>query len=250
MKINRAAGLALLCIPLFNQLVAGQSAAPTGAVASATAAAQQQYAAAFPLPSQLYNGPEYIDYSKPYHARTGHQFFGEPTRQPGSVFYNGHHFPNLQLAYDVVRDQVVLSPPRSPLSLRLINDNVQSFSLNNHQFVRLVADSSNSRVIETGYYEVLLDGPVQVLARRSKRMQEHVAQQSIDVEFVGQDEVFIKKAGTYYPVGRKAAALRPFADRGKEVQDYAKAQKLAFNKGSFEASVVQLASYYSGLPTR
>jgi hypothetical protein len=250
MKLARAAGLALLCIPLFDHFAAGQAAAPDVAVASAIAAAQQQYAAAFALPTQLYNGPEYIDYAKPYQTRTGHQFFGEPTRQPGSVHYNGHYFPNLQLAYDVVRDQVVLSPPRSPLSLRLINDNVQSFSVNDHRFVRLVADSSNSRVIDTGFYEVLLDGPVQVLGRRAKRLQEHIANRSIEVEFVSQDELFIKKAGTYYPVGRKSAALRAFADRGKEVQDYAKAQKLSFKKAGFEVSVVQLARYYSGLSAR
>ncbi|MBF9143068.1 hypothetical protein [Hymenobacter properus] len=250
MNLVRAASLALLCIPLFGHFAAGQAAAPDAALAAAVGAAQQQYATGFALSSQLYNGPEYIDYARPYHQRTGHQFFGEPTRQPGSVFYNGHNFPNLQLAYDVVRDQVVVTPPRSPLSLRFVNENVGSFSLNNHRFVRLVADSANSRVIQTGYYEVLLDSTVQVLARRSKRMQERVVQQGVDVEFVSQDELFIKKAGIYYPASRKSTALRVFADRGKEMQDYAKAQKLSFKKAQFEASLVQLARYYSGLTTR
>ncbi|MDO7850793.1 hypothetical protein [Hymenobacter convexus] len=250
MKFPRVAGLALLCIPLFGHLAAGQAAAPDAALAAAVATAAQQYTAGLPLPSQLYNGPEYIDYAKPYKQVMGHQFFEEPTRQPGAVFYNGHYFNNLLLAYDVVHDQVVLSPPRSPLSLRLINDNVRSFSLNQHRFVRLVADSANRRVIDTGFYEVLLDAPVQVLARRSKRMQEHVGQQIVSVEFVPQDELFLKKAGTYYPVSRKSAALRVFADRGKEVQEYAKAQKLSFKKAKFEASLVQLAGYYSGLAAR
>jgi hypothetical protein len=250
MKFLRLTGLALLCVPLFGLCAAGQAAAPDAALVSAVAAAEQQYAAAFALPSQLYNGPEYIDYAKPYHARTGHQFFGEPTRLPGEVLYNGHYFPNLLLAYDVVRDQVVLSPPRSPLSLRLVNENVRAFSLNDHHFVRLVADSANRRVIRTGYYEVLLDTSVQVLARRSKRMQEQIAQRSIDVEFVTQDELFIKKAGSYYPIGRKSAALRVFADRGKEMQAYVKTEKLSFKKAHIEDSVAQLASYYSSLYVR
>lgn len=250
MKTLRAAGLALLCIPLFGHLAAGQAALPGPTLAAAVASAEQQYTAAIPLPAQLYNGPEYIDYARPYHSRVGHQFFAEPTRQPATLLYNGHYFANLRLAYDVVREQLVLSPPGSPLSLRLINENVRSFSVNNHRFVRLVADSASRRVIETGFYEVLLDSAVQVLAKRSKRMQERVAQMAIDVEFVPQDELFIRKAGTYYPVGRKAAAMRVFADHGKEVQSYAKAQKLSFRKAAFEASVVQLASYYSGLPRR
>ncbi|MFD2719362.1 hypothetical protein ACFST9_11600 [Hymenobacter monticola] len=248
MKINRAAGLALLCIPLCAHLAAGQTAPPNAALASALGAAQQQYTTSFALSSQLYNGPEYIDYARRYHAQTGHQFFDQPTRQPGAVFYNGHYFPGLLLTYDVVRDQIVLSPPRSPLSLRLINENVRSFSVNNHRFVRLVADSANSHVIQTGYYEVLLDSTVQVLARRSKRLQEQIVQRNIDVEFLPQDQLFINKAGTYYAIGRKTALLRVFADRAKEVQDYAKAQKLSFKKARLEASTVELARYYSGLP--
>lgn len=250
MKTLRFAGLALLCGPLFGHRAAGQTAAPDAGLASAVAAAEQPYAAALTLPSRLYNGPEYVDYSKPYHLKIGHQFFGAPTPQPGTVYYNGRPYTNLLLAYDVVRDQVVLSPPRSPLSFRLVNDNVRSFSVNNHQFVRLVADSANRRAIATGYYEVLLDAPVRVLARRSKRMQEHVEQRNIDVEFVPQDGLFLQKAGNYYPAGRKSAVLRVFADRAKEMQDYAKTQKLSFKKAAFEASVVQLARYYSGLAAR
>ena len=226
----------------------GQRPEPDGLVSVATEAAQKRYNDSFVGHPQLYNGPEYVDYTQRFHARTGHQFFLTPEKQPGSVYYNDHYFPNLRLAYDVVRDQVVLPQPTSPLTLRLINEQVRAFSLAGHRFIRLVADSSGGGVIRTGYYEVLVDNRVQVLAKRAKRMQEHVNQNFVDVEFTPTDKLFIKKAGVYYPISRKGAVVRLFADRSKEVQQFLQEQKLNFNGAQFDASVAQLALYYGSLP--
>lgn len=222
----------------------------TGTDASAMAALQARYSASFAGSPLLYNGPEYLDYAKRYHARVGHQFFLSAEQQAGSVYYNDHLFPALRLAYDVVRDQVVLSPPTSPLTLRLINEKVGSFDVDGHHFIRLVADSLSGGVLRTGYYEVLVDGGVQVLAKRVKRMQERVVQSHLDVEFTATDKVFIKQAGAYYLVKTKGQALRRFADRAKEMQQFMQAQKLVFRRGRFEAAVVQLARYYGSLPPR
>ncbi len=237
-------GLLAVCAPAM-----GQQAAPA-ALATAVAAAQRQYAAAFAGHSELYNGPEYRDYAKRYHQQTGHQFFLAAEPQPGGIFYNGHDFKDIRLAYDVVLDQVVLMTPQSPLTLRLINEKVREFSISGHRFVRLTADSTAGSAIRTGYYEVLLDGPVQVLARRVKTQQEHLSQSYIDVEFFPADKLFIRKAGQYYPVGSKAAAMRLLADRGKQLQQYAQEHKLRFKKAQREASVLALAAYYGSLPPR
>jgi hypothetical protein len=147
-----------------------------------------------------------------------------------------------------VLDQVVLSPPKSPLTLRLINEKVEKFTIGTHHFTRLVADSASRSVIRTGYYEVLLDSTVQVLAKRTKRMQEHISQSYINAEFTQTDKLFMQKAGHYYQVASKSAAMRLFADRSKEMQQYLQGHKLRFNKAQREASIVELAAYYCSLP--
>lgn len=250
MKALRLGFSITACLLAFNHYAFSQLASAEVDIAASVAAGRRLYTEAFPVHPQLYNGPEYIDYSKAYHARTGHQFFLSPEKHPGRTFYNGHDFSNLQLTYDLVLDQVVISPPQSPLALRLVNENVRDFSLAGHRFTRLVADSAKKTVIRTGFYEVLLDSTVLVLAKRTKRMQEHVVQRFVDVEFVAKDAVFVKKGGTYYAVGRKATAMRLFSDRAAEMQDYLKAHPLSFKKDKFEPSLVQLAGYYSGLPPR
>jgi hypothetical protein len=239
---------ALLCALAFSQPAYSQSAVFDADLATSVAAAQKLYSASFPVHSQLYSGPEYLDYTKQYYASTGHQFFALPTRQPGSVYYNDHYFTGLQLAYDEVLDQVVLGMPNSPLTLRLINDNVRYFTLDGHRFVRVVADSATGNTIRTGYYEVLLDSTVQVLAKRVKRMQKRIEQRNINVQFTATDKLFIKKNGRYYPVSSKSAVTRVLADHSQEIQKYAREHKLKFSKAEREAAIVELAAYYCRLP--
>ncbi|MBF9223753.1 hypothetical protein [Hymenobacter ruricola] len=241
-----AAGLlALAGGPATAQTTAAPLPAP---VLQSVAAVRQQYAASFTGHPELFNGPEYVDYSRRYHERTGHQFFLTPEAMPGSVQYNGQYFGNQQLTYDVVLDQVVLRHPTNPLLLRLLNERVESFIIDGHRFVRVVADSTTGNAIRTGYFEVLAEGRAQLLARRSKRMQEHILQQQLDVEFVSTERLFLRKAGVFYPIKSKGAALRVFADKSKDVQQYLQSHKLGFKKQQLEASVQQLATYYNGLP--
>ena len=234
----------------FSPVAFGQTAVPDFDLAAAEATARQQYTAAFAGHPQLFSGPEYMDYAKRYHSQEGHQFYLLPEKQAGSVYYNERFFSNLKLGYDAVLDQVLISPPGSPLTLRLISENVRYFSIKDHHFIRLVADSAASKVIHTGFFEVLLDSTVQVLAKRSKRMQERIVHPDINVEFTPTDKLFIRKDGQYYVVASKSSVLHLFADRSKEIQKYIQEHKLRFKKDLREAAIVQVASYYSGLASR
>jgi hypothetical protein len=232
---------------------AAHGQAPDGKndVAIATTRLQQQYLTSFPQHPQLLNGPEYVNYTLRYHAHTGHQFFLVSEKQAGSVHYNKHDFGHVYLLYDLVLDQLVLSDISSPLMLSLIHERVREFTIGNHRFIRLVADSTLGKVVRPGYYETLLsDGgakPVQVLAKRVKSLQEHVTQQHVDVEFITTDRFYLYKAGRYYPVSSKSSVLGPLADHGKELQQFVQAHQLRFKKATREASVVQLVTYYNTL---
>ncbi|MFC6222246.1 hypothetical protein ACFP2F_03245 [Hymenobacter artigasi] len=226
----------------------GQQRPAPEPLAAAVEAAKARYNRSFVGSPQLYNGPEYVDYSLRYHARTGHQFFATPEKMPGSVYYNDHFFPDLRLAYDVVLDQVIIQQPTSPLNLRFLNEQVRYFTLDNHRFIRLEADSSKGRVISPGYYEMLVDDShLQLLAKRAKKLQEVPAQGFLNVEFTAVDKFYLKKEGVYSPINGKGAILRSFADHRKEVQQYIKTKNLRFGKSDYDASVGELARYYVSL---
>ena len=240
----------LLSLVALGHPAFSQAPSPAMVLSASTAAAHKEYTEAFKTNSQLFSGPEYVDYALHYHVREGHQYFLTPENKPGSAHYNNFFFNDLQLKYDVVLDQVVLHQPGSPLMLRLIDEHMASFVLGGHHFARLVADSASTSVIRTGYYEVLLDSTVQVLARRTKRLQEHIVQPNINVEFTQTDNLFIRKAGQYYAVASKSSVTRLFADRSQELQQFIQARGLKFRKASREADIVQLMAYYCSLPPR
>ena len=235
---------------LAGRTARAQATGPEARLPTAAEALRQEYATASVNNPYLYSGPEYADYTRKYHIRTGHQFYIQPEMLPGTANYNDREFANLRLQYDIVLDQVVLSQPGNPLTLRFIDEKVRTFSVGGHHFVRLMADSTNADIIRTGYYELLADGSVQVLAKRSKTLYEHLNKPYIDVSFVEANRLFMYKAGRYYSVRSKSAALHLFAEHSKEMQQYLKEHHLRFNKASRENSVVELARYYNGLPTQ
>lgn len=249
MKIftNAVGLLAMASVPAVGQATASATEEP---IAASVATVRQQYAASFASKTELYSGPEYVDYAVRYHERIGHQFFPTQEPRPGRVRYNGQEFVLPQFAFDVVRDQVVVRHPTSSLYLHLVAEKLQSFEIDGHRFVRVVADSSSSKALRTGFYEVLNEGRAQVLVRRSKRMQERIFQKQIDVEFIPTERSFLKKEGAYYLINSKGAALRVFANEKKQMQQYLQEHPLRFNKAETVASVLKLALYYNSLPLR
>lgn len=240
--------LSLLCIAVNSHHAHAQARPDTSrAVAASVTVLEKQYARAFATHPQLYNGPEYVDYAKRYHARFGHQYFLSDEPQSGSVYYNNHYFPDLLLSYDVVFDQVVIQHATNPFSLRFLDKDVRYFIINNHRFTRIEADSTAPTAFRTGYYEVLVDSPVQLLAKRAKRKQERINQRQVDIEFTLTDRLFIKKDGIYHPIKSKGSVTRLFADHSKEVQQYIKDNKLKFKKSRREADITYLTRYYAGL---
>lgn len=216
-------------------------------VSASVAVLEKQYAQAFETHPQLYNGPEYVDYAKRYHIRIGHQYFLSDKKQPGTVYYNQHYFSNLLLSYDVVFDQLVIQHATSPFTLRFLDKNVRAFTIGQHRFIRVEADSTAATAFRTGYYEVLVDSTIQLLAKRAKRKQEKVNQRYVDIEFTGIDKLFLKKDGTYHPVSKKRSITRLFADRSKDVQKYIQDNKLKFRKSTREDDIVRLTRFYAGL---
>ncbi|MBT2556411.1 hypothetical protein J7E24_01295 [Hymenobacter sp. ISL-91] len=214
-------------------------------------AARQAYAEAAALSTKLFNGPEYVNYALQYAGRKGNQFFESADARPGSVHYSEHLFENVPLRYDLLLDQVVVSAPENPLLLlRLVDEKLPQFTIGSHQFVRLLADSTGGAGMATGYYEVLSEGGVQLLARRTKRERKELNDRSVVVEFLSADRLFARKGNTYYALGSKSAALRLFTDRATEVQAYLRQNRIKLSKANFEASLIQVANYYNQLPPR
>jgi hypothetical protein len=237
-----AAGLTLLlCSP-----VLGQARAVDSTLVLARQAATAAYLEAVALESHVYNGPEYLNYDLSY--MQGHQFFRDDEEVPGEIWYGGVRYAGVPLRYDIHRDQLVLTHPTSALMLQLINEQVQGFTIHGATFIRLHKDSLAAGTGKTGFYQVLADGPVKLLARRYKDMQETTTREGMTGEFRAIDRFFLLQDNNLVPVKRKKDMFKALASQRKALQQLVAAEKLAFGRNrNREGSLVALTRRYNEL---
>ena len=135
----------------------------------------------------------------------------------------------------------------------LVSDRVHDFSLPNHHFVRVVADSSSAgnQVVSTGFYEQLYGGKVEVLAKRTKNLQSGVdASASVIVGyFLSNNQYYLRKGNTYYSISSQSSFLNVLKDKKSQLQQYIRDNNIKF-KQDREAAMVKIASYYDQLITK
>lgn len=239
-------GLALGLVLLLPHRAAAQARADSAAVAAAVAVATHQYDKQVRAESLLFNGPEYVNRTTA--GTIGHPFFERAEPQLGAVTYQGAHFENVPLSYDLVLDQVVLTYPNQAVTIVLVPEKLAAFSLGSHQFVRVVADSATRGVLPTGFYELLQPGPVRLLAHHSKRTGQTTVQQNLRVRLDQVDRLVVHTAAAASEVTNLKTLVALLPAHQAEVQRYARAQKLRFGAGQREASALSVLRYYYTLP--
>ncbi|GAB3231374.1 hypothetical protein GCM10027346_17800 [Hymenobacter seoulensis] len=207
---------------------------------------RQHYTQGLGYESGLYTGPEYVNYVKRY--IVGHPFLGAGTPQEGTLDYAGFTYLGLPLRYDLVLDQVVLKSPSGGLDMSLVNEKVSRFTIGPHTFIRLAfTDSATAAGMRTGFYELLADGPVRLLALRRKEIQERAATDGMEGHIDQKNKFFINTRGQYYEVSKAKTVVTLFPEKKADLRKYIRSQHLTFSKATREKSLVTLARYISTL---
>jgi hypothetical protein len=192
--------------------------------------------------SGLYNGSQYAGY--PFNFKDGaHPFFFTNLFSTGSVMYDNILYTHAQLLYDEAGDVLVFRDTSH--RLQLLSDRISRFDILDNNFIRIMKDSSSRPLINTGFYNLLYDGSLQVLKKEIKNVREDIRNNYDGV--IRYIEVkkyyYIKKNNTYYPVKNKKMVLEIFKDRKKEIQQYIKVNKLSF-KNNRDNLLIKTAACY------
>ena len=199
----------------------------------------------------LYNGPANTGYN---HLSIGNPYFQDDIVQPGSVFYDGIIYRQVQMLYDLVLDNVVivrysndsLSPEyRNSLRMDLIKDRVGWFTVAGHDFIRLDSDS-NSINMKGGFYDRVFDGNIKVLIKRTKKYTEEVKGLELERRYDVVDYYYILKDGRYHSIKSKKSLLQLLKVKKKELSMFARKNKLKFKKNR-EGYITGLSRYYDQL---
>jgi hypothetical protein len=231
--------LLILCSLIANQAIGQVTSADSMFRTKAVNNAVTRYKEVSRDKDRLYTGIEYVGYD---HRLKGNQFYETDAWSVGAVTYNGSRFDSIPMLYDLVRDVVVIEHPVG-FRLTLRSDKLPMFSLMNHTFIRLT--DSTSRGFRRGFYDLLYNGPTQLLARRAKEVVIDPTREAYG-RFDAKTIYYLRKEGQYVPVKTKGSLFNALRDRKKELASYARKQKIRFKEDP-EASIVKLTQYYDQL---
>ena len=199
------------------------------------------------LDSQRTDGPIYngeMHYPHPKFKNDGHAFFVNNGFTKGSVVYDGLRYENIKLMYDLVRDQLLLLNADSVGGIVVQPEHVDFFSLHEHNFVA-IKPTTASKNITPGYYDLLYDGRIRLLARREKKVTENVTQ-FIEKEVEETVRYYVYKDSVYTQIKGKNDIIKLLHTNQKENEDYIKANKLDFNRKK-EDAFLKLVSFHDSL---
>lgn len=192
--------------------------------------------------AELYNGTEYINLDR---FIVGHQFFQTMDWEKGDIFFDGLLYRGIELRYDLVQDEVIIphfSQSGYAYSIMLNKENISYFKLLDHDFIHIRPDSARQLGLKPGFYDVLFDDQVQVLARRIKSIAENSYAKN-NKEFYLKKRYFIKNKGRIFPVRSKRTLLKALEDRKKEIKRYMRRNHY-FYRTDPEFTMLMAAKYY------
>lgn len=192
--------------------------------------------------SRLYNGNEHNGY---LFKIIGHAYYQQNELETGSLVYDKLEFTNVRMLYDLVKDQVIVLHYNGFTKIGLVSEKVKEFSLFNHHFIRLTADSLSRSPLLTGFYDEVYKGGLNVLVKRGKFIDERVKDE-LEREFLPFDMFFIQKEGVYHQVKNYRGLLAILQDRSKEVKQYLRRNRIKYRKGA-ENAIVKAVVYYESL---
>jgi hypothetical protein len=231
--------LVLICFLLFSATVIGQPYRSDSVFYSAAFSnAVDKFHQFRGDQSDLYNGIQFIGYPK---IVNGFPFFNSDNWETGTVLYDSILYSNINLKYELVKDQVVVRHPGDMNMILLFSPRIKSFTLGDKYFVYINQDDRN--MLHTGFYQLLYKGPISVFAKRVKIISETITDMHLDQRFTETDRYYIEKEGVYYNVHNAKTILSLVKDHKKEIQQFLRRNKLKYKKDP-ELTLVKAAEFY------
>ncbi len=190
--------------------------------------------------AEIYHGSEYIRNGI---KAVGFPFFETDGMVPASVSYQGNTYFNLNLYYNLVSDEIIISNYAHNALIALPYDKIDSFTIGNHVFISLNTKDFTG-LFNDGFYEQLFSGETAIYAKREKKLV--IGTGSEENKYIQYDNFFIKLKNVFYKVDGKNSLLELFKDQEPALKKYIRTHKLNFKK-KLESSLVLTTIYYSQL---
>ena len=175
----------------------------------------------------------------------GSPYFTDALTQ-SSLHYDDGYYQNIPILYDMVRDLVVINRLDQNFKISLISTKLSSFSIKNHEFIRIEKDSLQGIDLSSGFYDRIYAGKSTVLVKRKKMIQEVMEYTTTSQSYIEETFYYVKFEGNYVEVKNKSSVLKLFENKKSEIKSFLRKNKLDF-KSDFEKTLIATCAYYDQL---
>ncbi|SDC81535.1 hypothetical protein [Niabella drilacis] len=186
----------------------------------------------------IYNGRLYQGYLPTI---TGTPFMDDDQWMEGTVFFDSTWYKNTRLKYDVVAGELVIENPNK-MPVILPGSPLYAFTLGQERFIKL--GPGNSTVLPAGFYEILDEGALTVLALRKKIIRETTGQSTVEREFTWNNRFYIYRDKVFYPVSSKKNLYALIKEKRSAIHKALKRKKARFRKDP-EATIRMAVQLYN-----
>ena len=188
----------------------------------------------------IYNGKMYHPVSNLDEG--GHALFLSNQYTKGTLVYNANVYHDVNLMYDLVRDELVLLNFDQVGGIVVWPDCVDAFSLHQHTFIHIGRDSVAKKGITPGYYDLLYKGKTSLLAKRIKTITEVPDQYKVNRTVSEENRYYLLKDSVYTLIKSRKDLLRLLGPTRAENLRYIKKEHINFKKNK-ENAMVRIVSY-------
>ena len=147
--------------------------------------------------------------------------------------------------YDLYEDKVISLLSKSSM-YSLTSQKVSDFYINNHHFKYINVVDSTKSVIKTGFFDLIFNGHLKILAKRVKKIQLTINNNDIRYYFVSKTTYYLNRNDKYELISGESSFLNFFKDKKNELKKHLKDNRINFKKKPEEAMIL-LANYYESL---
>lgn len=173
--------------------------------------------------SNLYNGLAFVD---SYRVLTEKNRFlnNELGYKKGSVNLNHYLYKNIDLKYDLYKDELILKPLNGSgyLGILIDKEKIINFSIEDQHFINIdYLNPNNSKKFASGFYELKYKGKsVILLVKYKKEIKELLTNTTIHYEYNLFTEIVITLDSNFYKINNKKDLIAIFPKFKKEIHSF------------------------------
>jgi hypothetical protein len=185
------------------------------------------YQEQLPFFQELITGGLYADSPRNF---DGHPFFQTRVFGNGVLRINEVNYESVPLLYDSQADWVITFHPIHKQKILIKSEKVAQFELQDGTKFRNFGGNSSYSHHRNGFYEIISDGRIKVLAKHYKELKPVKELGEFTKEFVAYKDLFYWFDGKFEAVSRKSQAINLLGLDKKEAKHALKASNLDFRR--------------------